>query len=200
LDWLYWKFIMMLSERHSVRGLHVRHLATTEPESDGELQKLTAALHLIADSDPTRFRRFSRDLRGILIAGLPGDLGQYHHTIGYCVIGADFLRDDATTTALAAATIVHEATHARLRNAGFGYEPAIRPRIEEVCFKAEIAFAERVTDGDEIVRRAEAQLARDPRDWTDTARRQRFAVWARNNNVPRWLMRIASKARSLTSA
>lgn len=190
----------MLSQRHRVRGLLVRHLATTEPESDLEIPKLLAALHLIADRDPIRFARLSRDLRGVAIAGASGNLAQYHHSVRCCVLSHDYLRDETTTPSDVAATIVHEATHARLMLAGFGYEPAIRERIEHICFKAEIAFAERLPDASEIVSRVERQLARDPSIWTDAERRKRTVAWMRQLGAPEWLTRHLDKARTITGA
>ena len=42
--------------------------------------------------------------------------------------------------AVIAATLVHEAVHARLQRAGLRYWPDLRPRIEAVCVREEIAF------------------------------------------------------------
>jgi len=36
---------------------------------------------------------------------------------------------------------VHEATHARLRRYGIGYEEGLRQRVEEANFRRELAFA-----------------------------------------------------------
>src|SRR5882672_12744248 len=77
------------------------------------------------------------------------------------------------TPAHVAATIIHEATHARLMTAGVGYEPERRAKVERICFKAEIAFASRLPDGQPIIDEAQAQIKRDPEVWTDQAARAR---------------------------
>jgi hypothetical protein len=92
-----------------------------------------------------------------------------------------------------ASIIVHEATHARLALAGFGYEPATRERIEGVCFRSEIAFASRLPDGQALIDAARAQLAGDPAVWTDGARRERTVDKLRQLGLPEWLVRILNR-------
>lgn len=64
--------------------------------------------------------------------------------------------------------IVHEATHAALWARGFDYEPANRQRIEQVCVRAEVRFAERLADGNSLKAEALAKLEGPPW-WTDSA-------------------------------
>jgi hypothetical protein len=61
-----------------------------------------------------------------------------------------------------AATILHEAMHARLHRRGFPLQMADRARQERFCRRAEIEFGRAVPDGAAIVARAMATL--DARD------------------------------------
>ena len=80
---------------------------------------------------------------------------------------------DTTDTALIAAVIVHEATHARLWRCGFGYDEDERHRIEAICVRRELAFARRLPDGRRLREFAQEALAISPRYWTNMASHDR---------------------------
>jgi hypothetical protein len=102
---------------------------------------------------------------------------------------------DATTPEQIASTIVHEATHARLRRCGIGYDEAIRARVEAICFRREIAFADSLPDGALSRDEAERNLTlRPPSDWTNDAMRDRHRSGSeealRYLGVPEWSIRF----------
>jgi hypothetical protein len=96
---------------------------------------------------------------------------------------------------------VHEGTHAWLDRLGFGYEPARRARIEAICFRAEIAFARRLADPEDVIDRAQRQLTHDPSYWTDGAFRRRTLGDLTTLGLPRWLVALLDRlTRRLTDA
>ncbi|MBO0763938.1 MAG: hypothetical protein J2P50_05035 [Hyphomicrobiaceae bacterium] len=95
-----------------------------------------------------------------------------------------------------AATIVHEATHARLQRCGIGYDEERRSRIEAICFRREAALAMKLPNGGSVRETAERQLARCATSdfWTDAAFDTRFpdsaAEALRYLGAPEWLVRL----------
>jgi hypothetical protein len=51
-----------------------------------------------------------------------------------------------------------------LERKGFAYTLERRARIEQACFRRQLAFARRLPDAGDLIAEAEAQLARPP-DW-----------------------------------
>jgi hypothetical protein len=153
-------------------------------------QKIEQALRLIAEHDPLRFARLRRDVRRILIFTLRGFRGRWFQPLRMCVLDRGYLLLSDADASEIASTIVHEATHARLMRAGFNYDPEIRHRVERLCFKAEIAFGKRVPNGLWLIARAEAQLARDPHDWTDEALLECRFDWLQETSFANWFFRL----------
>ena len=87
---------------------------------------------------------------------------------------------------------VHEATHARLWRYGIGYEEGLRQRVEEACFRRELAFASKLPDGHRLRQTAELALA-TPVAWTNTAFHGRELEGSievlHRLGVPDWLVR-----------
>jgi len=121
------------------------------------LQRLDEALGLIERYAPHHFRRLKRDFSRILVqryacrgAYLPAD-----HS---CMVELTFAVNRDFTPSQIAATILHEAMHARLHRRGFPLQMADRARQERFCRRAEIEFGRAVPDGAAIVGRAMATL------------------------------------------
>ena len=72
-----------------------------------------------------------------------------------------------------AATIVHEATHARLLKCGIGYEETLRDRVEAVCYRRELAFARKLPNGERVREHAQDALTMPRATWADPAFRDR---------------------------
>ena len=153
------------------------------------LQKVCEGIGLIAQYSPLRLARIRRDLRGVRIDHCDG-VAEYHHKTRLCLLDFHHIMRQEVTPAHVAASIIHEATHARLMKAGFGYEKERRARIERVCSKAEKAFGSRLPDGKAIVDEALAQMERDPEVWTDQAALARRLTKLRKLGIPEWVIRL----------
>ena len=140
-----------------------------EPAKAASIAKVGAAIALIAERDPRRFRRFGRDVSIVaLVSGgylgrangayLPGSRTCYLRT-------AVVDRYSATNVAI---LLVHEATHARLDHLrAVAWWPPLRYRMEHRCLLEEVAFVDRLPRG-------EYPSADDWR--ADRLRRSRFAL------------------------
>ncbi|TIP09999.1 hypothetical protein [Mesorhizobium sp.] len=122
-----------------------------------DADKIAAALQLIQDFDPVRYRRVVRDLKQIWITTIVGAAGQFVRSTSTCELDERFVTGEHTSIEEVAGAIVHEATHARLDQWGIGYEEELRARVEEVCMARELAFATKLPVGASIRRWVEAR-------------------------------------------
>lgn len=104
---------------------------------------LRTAVALLDRYDPIRLRRICRDLKTGIIVFPTGSTAraEYHRDVDVC-----FLRHDYVVSGhpgFIALSIVHEATHARMRRLSHD-TPKRRARMEQICIAAQIAFASRV--------------------------------------------------------
>jgi hypothetical protein len=159
-----------------------------------EIDRVDAALCVIRLHDPVRFRRLTRDLKRIWVRRLPGWLGQFDHTSWTCALDSSFVQDGETTTEMIAATIVHEATHARLHRRGIGYGEDVRVDVEAVCVRREIAFSAKLPDGALVRNQAERTLHALPdMDFSSAGHRVRLREqlerMLRGGRVPLWIVK-----------
>lgn len=162
-DWiLFW-----MSSGKRIDGIWVG--AETEERA---LPRVEAALDLIKTYDRKRYDRMVRDLDRIWVRLLT-NVAQYSPSWRACFLDERFVLSDAADTALIAAAIVHEATHARLWSYGFGYDEEVRQRVEAICIRREAAFANKLPDGEQVRAVAAEELALPPSYLTDDAARDR---------------------------
>jgi hypothetical protein len=90
-----------------------------------------------------------------------------------CILQFDYVLSQETSSARLAQTLVHEAMHARLYKMGIAYDEALRARVEHLCVQAEVALAQRLPGGAELVAAATARLNRDAEFYTNAAFRVR---------------------------
>ena len=121
------------------------------------LRRLDEALGLIERYAPHHFRRLGRDFSRILVQRY-ACRGAFFPADRTCMVELTFTVNRDFTPAQIAATILHEAMHARLHSLGFPLEMADRARQERFCRRAEIEFGLAVPDGAPIVGRAMATL------------------------------------------
>jgi hypothetical protein len=121
------------------------------------LGRLGEALELIRRHVPHYFRHLRRDFDRILVARY-ACRGAYFWDTNTCLVELTFTVNRDFSPAQVAATILHEAMHARLHRLGFPLEMADRARQERFCRKAEIEFGSLVPGGGPIVERAMASL------------------------------------------
>jgi hypothetical protein len=174
----------MSKSHHTRRVDGVRVLASAL----ANVERVETALNLIREHDPVRHGRLIRDLEQIWVWAIPGSVGRFRHLGWTCDLDKQFV--ETTTPDLIASVIVHEATHARLFRMGFGYEEAIRERVEQICLRRELAFAAKVPNGIDN-HGAEAILHSLP-DLSDEGFVQRrsedYRALFLRNGVPRWLV------------
>ena len=149
----------MPTSRHTLHSLPVT-VANTEPGIDtGEvIQRLDQALALLAQHVPHRYRRMQRDVTQLVVQRFPcrGAFFPAERTI---LTELTFLVNPSFTPAQIAASIVHEATHARVAATLRSNVANRRPREERLCREAELEFGMALPDGAAVVERARASLA-----------------------------------------
>jgi hypothetical protein len=135
-------------------------------DNDDQFDQIESALLLIERNLPIRYRQIQRDLRYIWVRSMMG-YAQFDRAIWACSIRPEVFQGNQVSPEDVALILVHEATHARLAKLGFGYDEAIRARIEAICHRRELAFATRLGDG-EAIYSAGYYLA-NPLDYSDEA-------------------------------
>lgn len=167
----------MMTEHRVVHGFPVRIL-NTRPDIDTEqvVARLTAAIDLIAAYAPHRYRRLRTDVAGFVVERF-ACRGAFFPETGECLVELTFTVNPRHGLPEIAASIVHEATHARVARRCGALGPDHRAREERLCRRAELEFGRAVPDGTIVVQRAEASLALADRevapaiDWAEAARR-----------------------------
>jgi hypothetical protein len=168
-----------------------------------DLDRVEEALRVIKTHDPQRYGRLLLDLERIWVRLVVEGVACFESSIWACVIDPRHLRDEGSSPERIAATIVHEATHARLWRCGIGYPEALRASVEAVCFRRERAFAAKLPNGEQIRDQAERKLEAyaDQDYWTDAAFRTRYEAQLVTSSqymgMPAWLIRICRPIRSL---
>ena len=185
-----------LSTGRQVDGLWVG-VAVAGEAAEPILRRVEDALLLIKVNDRVRYGRLIRDLERVWIRDVPGALGTFNPALRACSLDREFVLDETTRPELIAAVIVHEATHARLHSHGIGYEEELRPRVEAVCFRRELAFAAKLPNGAQVREQAERNLAAYgvQNYWTNAAFAERFdrdhIEALRKIGAPDWIGRAA---------
>ena len=168
-------------------------------EPEPILRRVEEALHLIKVNDRLRYDRLLRDLERVWVRMVPGGLGRFTESLHACELDRRFVLAETSSADLIAATIVHEAAHARLLRCGIAYEEELRPRVEAVCLRRELAFAAKLPNGEQVRELAERTLAlcTSQDHWADAAFDERNVAELRNLGTPEWLVRILLGLRAL---
>jgi hypothetical protein len=168
---------MTTTEHRTVHGLPVRIL-NTRPDIATEqvLERLTAALDLIAVYAPRRYRRLRRDVAGFMVQRF-ACRGAFFPDSRECLVELTFTVNPRHGLPEIAASILHEATHARVARMCRTRAPDRPAREERLCRRAELELGLALADGGVIVQRARDALALADRevapavDWGEAARR-----------------------------
>lgn len=184
---LYWG-AMALSDHRQLRGFAVYDFLESV-DREARFGKLDAALSLIESSSSRRMVRMRRDIKRLFILPTGGAAGVFLESVYACGIDAGWLRH-ASGLAVAM-TLVHEATHARISGCGIPYQGSSIPRIEALCVREEVSFAERFADSAAEVAEAHAAVALGwwGRGESDARRVRQL----RELRMPGWLIRLASR-------
>ena len=149
---------------HLVRGIPVVVNNTrADIDTNNVVARLDRTLALIQRYVPHHFRHLKRDFAYILVERF-ACRGAYFHEQKACLVELTFSVNPTFSDAEVAATILHEAMHARLHNLGFPLEMEDRARQERFCRRAEIEFGELVPHGDRVIERARLTLAQSDED------------------------------------
>lgn len=197
----YWagrRLTALQTSRHAVHGLPVV-VVNTRPDiaTDEVIARLDRVLTLIARAAPHYYRHLARDVAFIRVqryacrgAYFPGDRS--------CLVELTFAVNPEFSDAQVAASLVHEAMHARLHRLGLAHPAEERAREERFCRRAEIEFGLAVPDGAPVVERALAALRMadeevapmvDPRLAAERIDRADMEA----TNVPAWLKRAIAR-------
>jgi hypothetical protein len=122
------------------------------------LERLREALSLIKTCDSVRYNRILRDLKRVWALAVQGSGGGFDARLDACILHPRAVLAESTSTEILASMIVHEATHARLWRYGIGYPEALRPRIEAICVRRELAFSAKLPNGKQVREWAEDKL------------------------------------------
>lgn len=179
--WLATRLLLAVSPRSQVAGFEVIRI-----ENQAEqvvCDRLAEALDLIQCVDAKRLRRIRRDIRRILVVGAGGP--EYWPLADGFILDYSYIAEAPIERI--ALTIAHEATHARLWNAGVRYRGILRGRIEELCVRSEIALAARLPASEKLIHQAQEKLA-DPW-WNERRIFERRLAAMRKVGWPEWFLR-----------
>lgn len=153
-----------MTSNYEVRGIPVV-VSNTRPDIDtaAVLARLDRTLALIVRYVPHHFRHLKRDFAHIVVARF-ACRGAYFHEQRACLVELTFTVNPDFSDAEVAATILHEAMHARLHQLGFPLEMEDRARQERFCRRAEIEFGNLVPDGWRVVERAQWTVEQSDED------------------------------------
>jgi hypothetical protein len=142
------------ASRHEVLGIPVI-VYNTRPDIDTNavIARLERSLSLIERYVPHHFRHLKRDFAYIVVQRF-ACRGAYFHEQRACLVELTFTVNPEFSDAEVAATILHEAMHARLDTLGFPLEMEDRARQERFCRRAEIELGTLVPGGERVVERA----------------------------------------------
>ena len=149
----------MVTHHRVVHGIQTV-VVNTRPDVDTEdaITRLDGALALLRQHVPHHYRRLRRDFSGFLIERR-AYRGAFLVATRMCLVELTFVVNRSFSLAQVAATILHEAMHARLYARGIAVGAAESHRQERFCRRAEIEFGSLVPGGEPIVRRAVEALA-----------------------------------------
>ena len=188
----------------TLRGVVV-DVTNTRPDIDTDrvFQRMDDALGLIEHYQPMYFRHLVRDLSRIIVQRYPCR-GAYFPEQRACLVELTFVVNPEFSIAQVAATMLHEAMHARLDRCGVVFTRGIAARHERFCRRAEVELGMVVPDGQPVVDRALAALAAGDEDvapaidW-DVARQRVAQADLDALQVPPWMKRTLARRHGLDS-
>ncbi len=153
-----WPFKRWITTSTTIRGIPVIvHNTRPDVATEDVLRRLDESLGLIERYAAHHFRRLRRDFTRIVVQRY-ACRGAYLPDQRTCLVELTFTVNRDFSASQVAATILHEAMHARLHRMGGLLQMADRARQERFCRRAEIEFGLAVPDGAPVVERAMATL------------------------------------------
>lgn len=177
-------FLVRCADRVEVGGIALVDVAHS---GQSLAAKMRGALDLIERTEPRRMRRIRTDVhRIVLIAAGPPEY--WPGAKGFALPVRSVVELDEARLAL---LLVHEATHARLWNAGIRYRPSLRARIEKLCVNEEEAFARKLGCSGSVL--LELAAKRDRNWWEGDHARESRVEALRELGWPQWLIRLYTR-------
>jgi hypothetical protein len=144
-------------------------------------EKVGAAVRLVQAHSPKHHARIERFIPHVLVLGKRPYPAVYVAAQKMCHMLADWVLLPETSVERVASTLVHESCHGYLESLGIVYEEKLRQRIENVCFRTELAFARKAPGLEARAVELEAWLRHDGSYWAETAFHQRRAAAMETN-------------------
>lgn len=166
-----------------LQGVEVR-IFESEEDADPLFARISDALKLIDEVEPSVLEHLRRDARCLLLTSGPG--GHFLHGPRICRVGIESVIRRSTLQL--AMLIVHEATHARLWGEGRRFRAEEQGEAERLCVQAEVEFAVKVPNSEAAI--ASVLQLLETEWWTDSNFKRDKAMLLRNNGCPEWLLRI----------
>jgi hypothetical protein len=163
------KFTFAISRKFQRNDFKVAALASGKIA----FPKIDQALNLISRFDLRSYCRIQRDVKKILVFTTTPYCAEWIGQLQMCVLDREYLCHPDVLPEEIASTIIHEATHARLERAKINYKEEMRSRIERICVKSEIAFARRLPNGEQLIKKAESRLKIPETFWKNSEFQQR---------------------------
>ncbi|WP_316230616.1 hypothetical protein [Bradyrhizobium sp. SZCCHNR1051] len=195
------RFALWVSTGRITNGLWI---GSSQSDSEPDLQRVEAALHLIEQYAPLHYQRVKNNLSRIWVTLVPHGAGCYRHSMNACLLDERVMASENASIEWIATAIVHEATHARLEKWGIRYDEAARHRIERICARRELDFARHLSGVDalheEITWRLDRHNEKDT-SYTDQNMWQKIdqghAEILRHLGMPEWIIALVFRARTL---
>ena len=153
----------MKPESRVIDGVRV-DVETTRDDVDTArvFRRATAVLARVREYQPARYAHLKRDLSGIIVIRFACRAAYFPET-HQCMLELTFMANESFSDSQVAASLVHEAMHARLERLverfgirSFAEDPA---RHERICRRAELHFGGAVPDGGPVIQRAAEAMA-----------------------------------------
>ena len=173
--------------RQTVHGIPV---IVARESADVQLERVTAALGLIAEHGPRRLSGMQSQFASILVwYGVAPASGSYHPAQRVCALSSEFVEEPDTTPVRIAMTLVHEAEHARIRQRGEKVSVS-KYQEEWLCAGAAVAFARKVPGAKDIADRYSRRLEQISEIYSPAAAVKRSEDGLRDFGIPDWGIRL----------
>jgi hypothetical protein len=181
---------LYLGKKFSIGGVNLVVTGQDHDRAEALRGKVNGALQLISGYAPKCCRRVQKFIPNILVARSHAYNAVYISDLRLCEFSSDFALSEGTCIEQIAMALVHEATHGYLCSRGISYTGDKRVRVESICIRAEVAFARRLPQADELIAAAKRCLEYRAEYWTNTSFLQREIDAFTKAGMPKFLIRI----------
>jgi hypothetical protein len=175
--------LRMTAPRRFVGSIELVDLSTSGA-TEFFFTRMSEALALLKERGPAISTGIRRRLKRIALLEAGGEF--FHRGLKAYVVDLRTLKK--RTVPEIALAIVHEGTHARIEHLGIRYEPTNRERIEQLCIRAELAFAERLPENHGLLEVVHRKL--NNQWWSEESLHQRRLDQLKGYRVPGWVIRL----------